>query len=101
MKIRVLFVIAGMSLLGPVVSGHAQGAAPQQHNPRVAVRPGLEGTGSTMQQTGTYNPQLASITAPRFNPNATGRGPAWPNGPPEVGLSDIPFLTVGRGGDNK
>ncbi len=54
-----------------------------------------------MQQTGTYNSQLASITAPRFDPNAIDRGPAWPNGPPEVGLSDIPFLTVGRGGDNK
>jgi hypothetical protein len=40
-----------------------------------------------------YNPQLASITSPR--------GAAWPDGPPEVGLSDIPLLTVGPGGNNK
>ena len=39
-----------------------------------------------------YNPQLASL-------NATGA--AWPDGPPCLALSDIPFLSVGTGGDKK
>lgn len=60
---------------------------------KLAITASCLGLGIQNLSAQEYNPQLASITSPR--------GAAWPDGPPEVGLSDIPLLTVGPGGNNK